>query len=126
MKSHLALMLEELLEIKLVYMEVIERHLRLAQKIGETSVIILLNYKSFMVIFAQWLPHWNHFKKIHDDPDINNSHRTQYLLLPTIPGSRTRQLVESYPAAGEQYDRIINSLKSSFGTDDLQVEVYVH
>lgn len=42
-----------------------------------------------------------------------------------MPGSRARRLVESYPAMSENYEKIIDSMHSRFGGDDLQIEVYV-
>ncbi|KAF2902792.1 hypothetical protein ILUMI_03394 [Ignelater luminosus] len=43
----------------------------------------------------------------------------------TLPGSRARQVVESFPAMQENYENIIDSLKPTFGRQDLQIEVYV-
>ncbi|KAJ8964429.1 hypothetical protein NQ317_017452 [Molorchus minor] len=48
-----------------------------------------------------------------------------YLKIATIPKSRARQLVESYPPSSENYPKVIASLNSRFGREDLLVEVYV-
>ena len=42
-----------------------------------------------------------------------------------VPGSRADELVKSYPPSSENYDKVIASLKSRFGRDDLQIEFYV-
>lgn len=42
-----------------------------------------------------------------------------------IPGSRAAVLVKSYPPTGENYKKVISSLKHRFGCDDLRIEVYV-
>lgn len=73
----------------------------------------------------EWLSFWSQFKKIHDATDIEPSDKIQYLIQATVPGSRARQLVESFPAMGENYSKIIYSLKSRYGRDDLQVEIYI-
>lgn len=72
-----------------------------------------------------WLPFWGQFSKIDRDPDIDDSDKIQYLIQSTVAGSRARQLVESFPAIGENYKKVINVLKSRFGRDDLQIEVYI-
>ncbi|XP_030747168.1 uncharacterized protein LOC115875798 [Sitophilus oryzae] len=73
----------------------------------------------------EWLPFWGQFSKIDSDSDIDNNDKVLYLIQSTVPGSRARQLVESFPAIGENYEKVVNALKSRFGRDDLQIEVYV-
>lgn len=72
-----------------------------------------------------WLQFWSLFKKIHDDPDIAKEDKFQYLLQAMVPASRAVELVKSYPPTGENYAKVITSLKNRFGRDDLQIEVYV-
>jgi len=71
----------------------------------------------------EWLQFWSQFKKIHEDIDIAN--KFQYLIQSMVPKSRTYKLVQNFPPTGENYDKVILSLKSRFGRDELQVKVYV-
>ena len=85
----------------------------------------VIEFQRFSGEIKEWLPFWSQFKRIHEDADIENEDKFQYLLQATIPKSRARQLVESYPCTSDNYMKVIESLKSRFGRDDLLVEVYV-
>lgn len=82
-------------------------------------------FKTFDGNIKDWLPFWSQFSKVHEDPDIDLNDKVEYLIQATVPSSRARQLVESFPAVGKNYYKIVDSLKSRFGREDLQVEVYV-
>ena len=84
-----------------------------------------IQFKIFDGNIREWLPFWSQFNKVHVDPDIDPADKIQYLLQATAPGSRARQLVESFPAVGGNYEQIVDCLKSRFGREDLQIEVYV-
>ncbi|KAH1015764.1 hypothetical protein HUJ04_007099 [Dendroctonus ponderosae] len=58
-------------------------------------------------------------------PFMDPNDKIEYLIQATVSGSRARQLVESYPAMGENYNKIIQSLQNRFGRGDLQIEIYV-
>ncbi|KAJ8964444.1 hypothetical protein NQ317_013854 [Molorchus minor] len=99
---------------------------------GSTSVtgkrkfkLPAIQFKSFDGNIRDWLSFWSQFQKIHDDPDIDQHDKVEYLIQATAPGSRARRLVESFPAMGANYEKIIDGLKSRFGNEDLQIEVYV-
>ncbi|KAJ8980838.1 hypothetical protein NQ317_018418 [Molorchus minor] len=85
----------------------------------------LVNKENAVDLVSQWLPFWSQFKRIHEDDHIENEDKFQYLIQATFPNSRARQLVESYPPSSENYLKVIESLKSRFGREDLLVEVYV-
>ena len=72
-----------------------------------------------------WLSFWSQFKRIHEDEDIDECDKFQYLIQATMVNSRARQIVESYPPTSENYPKAIDSLRTRFGRDDLLVEVYV-
>ncbi|GIY22591.1 cytoplasmic aconitate hydratase [Caerostris darwini] len=72
-----------------------------------------------------WLPFWGQFSKIDSDPNIDEADKLQYLIQATLPSTRARELVESFPPSKENYHKAIDSLKSRFGQDDLLVEFYV-
>lgn len=84
-----------------------------------------IEFKKFGGDIKDWLPFWAQFKKIHDDKTIDLTDKIIYLSQATIPGSRAQQIVESFPAIPENYENIVDSLKSRFGREDLQIEVYV-
>lgn len=66
-----------------------------------------------------WLSFWEQFKKVDKDVSIDND-KIKYLKLATFPGSRTRQLSESYPATGKHYSKIVET----FGRKYLQIEIH--
>nr|CAI5866089.1 unnamed protein product [Callosobruchus analis] len=72
-----------------------------------------------------WLAFWSQFKKVHEGSSIECCDKIEYLCQATVPGSRAPQLVESYPAMSENYHKIIESMSSRFGREDLQIEDYV-
>ncbi|XP_025831568.1 uncharacterized protein LOC112904800 [Agrilus planipennis] len=73
----------------------------------------------------EWLSFWSCFKKIHEDKNMCNEDKFQYLKQAVVPDSRAAELVKSYPPTGSNYDKVIRSLKSRFGQDELLIEVYV-
>lgn len=84
-----------------------------------------IEFKHYDGSIKDWLIFWAQFKKIHEDSSIDNGDKIEYLRQATVAGSRARQLVESYPAMGENYAKMIESMQSRFGREDLQIEVYV-
>lgn len=72
-----------------------------------------------------WLTFWSRFRRIHEDESIMNEDKFQYLVHSTIPNSRARQLVESYPPISDNYPKVIESFQSRFGKEDLLIEFYV-
>ncbi|GBL54168.1 hypothetical protein AVEN_92-1, partial [Araneus ventricosus] len=84
-----------------------------------------LELRKFDGDVKEWLYFWSQFEKIHDDPSIEDSDKFQYLLQSTVEGSRAREVIESFPPTGDNYPKAIDCLKTRFGRNDLQVEVYV-
>lgn len=84
-----------------------------------------IEFKTFNGNIKDWLGFWSQFSKIHEDPDIDLNDKVEYLIKATVPGSRARQVVESFPAVGKNYQAMIDCLKSRFGREDLQIEVSV-
>ncbi|XP_071577027.1 uncharacterized protein [Temnothorax nylanderi] len=62
---------------------------------------------------------------IHEDPNITKEDKFQYLIQAMVKDSRASVLVNSFPPTATNYDKVIASLKSRFGREDLLVEVYV-
>ena len=84
-----------------------------------------LEFKKFDGNIKDWLPFWSQFQKVHVDTEIDLNDKVQYLFQDNVPGSRARQLVDSFPVTGSNYNKIIDCLLSRFGREDLQIEVYV-
>lgn len=75
--------------------------------------------------FKDWLQFWSLFKNIHEDPNITKEDKFQYLIQAMVKDSRASELVNSFPPTATNYDKVITSLKTRFGREDLLVEVYV-
>ncbi|GIY91969.1 hypothetical protein CEXT_767331 [Caerostris extrusa] len=89
------------------------------------SKIAVIGTKKFGGEIKDWLPFWGQFSKIDSDPNIDEADKLQYLIQATLPSTRARELVESFPPSKENYHKAVDSLKSRFGQDDLLVEFYV-
>lgn len=84
-----------------------------------------IELKQFGGEVKDWLTFWSQFKRIHEDRDMENEDKFHYLSQATIHGSRARDIVESFPATGENYDKVIECLKNRFGREELLIEFYV-
>ncbi|XP_011155515.1 uncharacterized protein LOC105192928 [Solenopsis invicta] len=73
----------------------------------------------------EWLQFWSLFKHIHEDTSITKEDKFQYLIQAMVKDSRASLLVNSFPLTAANYEKVISSLESRFGRDDLLVEVYV-
>ncbi|KAJ8940918.1 hypothetical protein NQ317_010177 [Molorchus minor] len=74
----------------------------------------VIQFKQFDGNIREWLSFWAQFRKIDEDPDIDLADKVEYLVQTTVPGSRARQIVNSFPATGENYAKIVDSLKNTF------------
>ena len=84
-----------------------------------------LELKKFVGDVKDWLIFWGQFKKIDGDPDIDKADKFQYLLQTTLPNTRAREVVESFPPIASNYNKALECLKARFGREDLLVEIYV-
>ncbi|CAG7837087.1 unnamed protein product [Allacma fusca] len=84
-----------------------------------------LELQKFGGDLKDWLCFWSLFRKIHEDEEVDSEDKFQYLLQAIIPGSRARELIDSYPPTAANYPKVVESLKQRFGRDELLVEVYV-
>lgn len=84
-----------------------------------------LNIKPFDSQLINYLSFWSAFEKIHEDPDLDDCDKFQYLLQSVEPGTRARQLLESYPITGINYSKAVAAFQERFGNTDLLIEVYV-
>ena len=65
------------------------------------------------------------FKKIDEDPEMDDADKFQYLLQATTPKTRAREAVEGFPPIGSSYSKAMECLKARFGREELLVEFYV-
>lgn len=73
-----------------------------------------------------WLPFWSRFSKINNVRDIAPEDKFQHLIQCIIPGTRAYEVVQRFPSIEQNFsNKVVESLKSRFGKDDLLVEVYV-
>ena len=72
-----------------------------------------------------WLKFWTQFEKVDADDDLHDSDKFQYLIQCMLPGTRPRELVESYPLTAQNYRKAVTALKERYGRKDLQIEIYV-
>ncbi|XP_044756949.1 uncharacterized protein LOC123315351 [Coccinella septempunctata] len=84
-----------------------------------------IELKKFGGDIRDWLHFWGLFKKLDEDPTMDNEEKFQYLILSTIPKSRARTVVESFPPTFENYPKAIEALKSRFGREELLIELYI-
>lgn len=73
----------------------------------------------------EWLKFWSQFKGIHEDENLSEEEKFQYLIQATVADSVARRVVTSFPPTKQNYTKAIEHLKSRFGKDKILVEVYV-
>ncbi|GFS74817.1 DUF1758 domain-containing protein [Trichonephila clavipes] len=72
-----------------------------------------------------WLNFWTQFEKIHDDVNIDDHDKFQYLIQNTAPRSSPREIVESLPATAANYKKAIEYLKEKYGNTSVLIQVYI-
>ncbi|GFT55871.1 DUF1758 domain-containing protein [Trichonephila clavipes] len=72
-----------------------------------------------------WLNFWTQFEKIHDDVNIDDRDKFQYLIQSTAPRSSPREIVESFPATAANYKKAIEYLKERYGNTSVLIQVYI-
>ena len=84
-----------------------------------------IELKKFGGDVKDWLTFWGQFKKIDEDPDIDEVDKFQYLLQATSQNTRAREVVESFAPKASNYNKAVECLKARFGWEDLLVKFYV-
>ncbi|WP_253302409.1 DUF1759 domain-containing protein [Wolbachia endosymbiont of Psylliodes chrysocephala] len=84
-----------------------------------------LEMKKFDGNIKNWINFWGQFKKIHEDQYISTDDKFQYLLQATEEGSSVRNMIESFPPSGANYNIAIDQMKARFARDEVLIEVYV-
>jgi DNA polymerase I-like protein with 3'-5' exonuclease and polymerase domains len=99
----------------------VQKHVSTAIKVEEDSNSILnvnkrkfqlptLEFKKFGGDVKDWLTFWSQFKKIVEDPEIDDADKFQYLLQATTPKTRAQEVVESFPPIGSNYSKAMECL----------------
>ena len=68
-----------------------------------------LEFKMFGGDVKDWLTFWGHFKKIDEDPELDDADKFQYLLQDTAPNTRAREVVDSFPLQAATTVRLWNA-----------------
>ncbi|GBL89031.1 hypothetical protein AVEN_255179-1 [Araneus ventricosus] len=78
-----------------------------------------IEIKSFDGELINWLSFWAQFRKIHEDESLEECDKFHYLLQSMLPGTRARELMESYPLTSDNYQKAVSALKYRFGKKEL-------
>lgn len=73
----------------------------------------------------EWLGWWSQFKKIHEDEELHDTDKFQYLAQAMLTGSEAKSIVDSYPQTEGNYLKAVEALQDRFGRQDLLLQVYV-
>jgi len=59
------------------------------------------------------------FSRTHDNVDMPDEDKFQYLIQVTLKGLRAQEIVDSFPPTVANYSKVIDSLKSMFRQEEL-------
>lgn len=79
----------------------------------------------FSGLVIDWVPFWGQFKKIDQDPGLDDDDKFYYLRQHVETGTEVHALVSSYPPNGASYKKCIEELKQRYGREELLIDVYV-
>jgi len=96
-----------------------------ANPVDKTYKLPKIEVKKFKVAILDWLGWWAQFSKIHEDANVHNSDKFQYLVQAMVEGTTAAALVNSYPQTADNYPKVIEALKDRFGNKHLLKRVYV-
>ncbi|XP_011698818.1 PREDICTED: uncharacterized protein LOC105456456 [Wasmannia auropunctata] len=108
-----------------IHVEDIRQVAQISRDSARTYKLPKIQLPKFGGDLKDWLQFWSLFKHIHEDPNITKEDKFQYLIQAMRKDSRASVLVNSFPPTAANYEKVIASLKSRFGREDLLVEVYV-
>ncbi|GFX68339.1 DUF1758 domain-containing protein [Trichonephila clavipes] len=84
-----------------------------------------IELKNFDGNAKEYLTFWSQLKKNPEDESLPNEDKFQYLLQAVVSNSKAARVLESFPAAEENYPKAIAQLQERFGREDLLVQIYV-
>jgi Protein of unknown function (DUF1759) len=77
--------------------------------------VLKQKFKKFSGDLKEWISFWSQFKKIHEDAELHDSDKFQYLVQSVVPGTRAHKLVTSYPQSTAHCPLFFEALKDRFG-----------
>ena len=93
--------------------------------VKRTYKLLKIEIRKFNGEIKEWLGFCSQFKTIHEDCQLHDSDKFQYLVQAMVPGTRAYHFVSSYPQAAENYPLVIAALQDRFGDKVMLTEVYV-
>ncbi|XP_021964265.1 uncharacterized protein LOC110859612 [Folsomia candida] len=81
--------------------------------------------KKFGGDITEWLSWWAQFAKVHEDEDLHEADKFQYLVQAMIPNSKAADLVQVFPQTAANYPKVIQALQDRFGKEKILKRVYV-
>lgn len=84
-----------------------------------------IEIKKFNGELLEWLSFWSQFEKIHEDSELHDSDKFQYLTQAMVEDTRASDLVKSYPQTSDNYAKVVEALTNRFGKKKILQQVYV-
>ncbi|GFR19243.1 transposable element Tc1 transposase [Trichonephila clavata] len=84
-----------------------------------------LSLKEYDLMPRSWITFWGQFCQVHEDKNLREEDKFQYLFSSLKPRTKACDIAESYPHFKGNYLKVIDHLKSRFGRKDLLIEVYI-
>jgi hypothetical protein len=81
--------------------------------------------KKFGGEVTEWLSWWNQFQRIHEDQELHDADKFQYLSQSMVERSKAADLIRVYPQTGENYNKAVKALQDRFGKPKVLKRVYV-
>lgn len=72
-----------------------------------------------------WLSWWSQFEKIHNDDELHDTDKFEYLKQSMVDRTRAKEMIDGFPATEENYPKAIHALRERFGKTKLLTQVYV-
>jgi endo-alpha-1,4-polygalactosaminidase (GH114 family) len=72
-----------------------------------------------------WLSWWHQFERIHEDEDLHDTDKFQYLTQAIEEKSKAADLIRVYPQTGANYPKAVKALQERFGKPKILKRVYV-
>ena len=94
-------------------------HKKRAYRLPKTEI------KKFGGAITDWLSWWAQYSKIHDDEELHDADKFQYLQQSIVEDSKAAELVKVYPQTAANYPKVIQALKDRFGNEKILKRVYV-
>src|SRR5690606_25701614 len=85
----------------------------------------VLKLKTFSGDIKEFLGFWASFAHIHESAELSDATKLAYLTNAMEQGSEARRVVETFPALGKNYQKVVARLKQRYGRENTLVQVYV-